>query len=129
MAIPNPPKTPEECDRLFGEYANAGNIDALVALYEPRATFVPQSGEPVTGHAAIRQQLAAFEGRTMTLAMNVVKAVRASDDLAVLYNDWTGTMKGPDGATVKMAGKAIEIVRRQPDGTWRFVVDDPFARG
>jgi len=47
----------------------------------------------------------------------------------VLYNDWTGTMKGPDGAPVKMAGKAIEIVRRQPDGTWRFVVDDPFARG
>jgi len=28
-----------------------------------------------------------------------------------------------------MQHKAMEIVRRQPDGTWRFVIDDPYARG
>ncbi len=28
-----------------------------------------------------------------------------------------------------LAGKAIEVVRRQADGTWRFAIDDPYARG
>ncbi len=36
---------------------------------------------------------------------------------------------GADGATANLAGKSIEIVRRQPDGAWLFVLDDPFARG
>jgi len=38
-------------------------------------------------------------------------------------------MTGPDGQPTAMAGKAIEVVRRQADGTWRFIVDDPWARG
>jgi hypothetical protein len=50
-------------------------------------------------------------------------------DTAVTYNDWTGVMTGPDGAKIEMAGKAIEVCRRQPDGTWRVAIDDPFARG
>ncbi|MFI5364127.1 MAG: hypothetical protein ACHQ4J_00750 [Candidatus Binatia bacterium] len=35
---------------------------------------------------------------------------------------------GPDGGPVNMTGMALEIVRCQSDGTWLFVVDDPFAR-
>ena len=27
------------------------------------------------------------------------------------------------------ASALMEIVRRQHDGTWRFVIDDPYARG
>jgi ketosteroid isomerase-like protein len=28
-----------------------------------------------------------------------------------------------------MQGKAMEIVRQQPDGSWRFIIDDPYAGG
>ena len=34
---------------------------------------------------------------------------------------------GPDGKAVSMAGQSTEVVRRQPDGTWRYVVDNPYA--
>jgi ketosteroid isomerase-like protein len=60
--------------------------------------------------------------------MNILKVVRVGDDLAVLYNDWTMAAKAPDGNPFEMTGKAVEVVRRQPDGSWRFVLDDPFAR-
>ena len=30
-------RTPEDLDRLFAGAMNAGNLDALVALYEPQA--------------------------------------------------------------------------------------------
>jgi ketosteroid isomerase-like protein len=37
--------------------------------------------------------------------------------------------KGPDGVLIERSGRAIEIVRRQTDGTWRVAIDDPYARG
>lgn len=122
-------RTPEDCDRAFGERLNAEDVDGIVQLYEPDATFIPQEGEPITGTQGIRQALAEFAAMKPKIKMNVTKVVKAGGDLAVLYNNWALSAKGPDGATINMEGKAIEIVRRQPDGTWLFVVDDPFARG
>lgn len=117
-------RSPADVDRLFGEYANAGDLDALVGLYEPTAVLamVP-GGPPLVGTAAIRDGLAGFLATKPRLEMNVVKVIRAGDDLAILYNDFRQTAPEP------LAGKAIEVVRRQADGTWRFVIDDPFARG
>jgi ketosteroid isomerase-like protein len=66
--------------------------------------------------------------RQPKISVNVFKVVEAGDDLAVLYNDWTTTTKSTDGSYVEITHKAIEVVRRQPDGTWLFVFDDPFAR-
>jgi uncharacterized protein (TIGR02246 family) len=121
--------TPEDCDRLFAEYLNAGNLEGVVGLYEARATLVQQDGEAATGTAAIREGVAGFLAMKPQLKMNVKRVVRAGDDLAVLYNDWTMAAIGPDGKAVTLTGKAVEIVRRQADGSWRFAVDDPFARG
>jgi uncharacterized protein (TIGR02246 family) len=122
------PKTPEDCDRLFAECARAGDVDGLLALYEAGATFVGREGPPATGHAAIREQIAPLLAAKPELRMNVVKTVRAGDDVAVLYNEWTLAMKTPDGQTIEDRGKAIEIVRQQKDGSWRFLLDDPWCR-
>ena len=121
-------RSPEECDRLFEQCANAGDLEGLVALYEPRAAFVSQQGEAVTGTAAIRAALEGLVAMKPKLKMGIKKVVTAGDDLAVVYNDWSMSAVGPDGAALDMAGKATEIVRRQPDGSWRFAVDDPWAR-
>ena len=122
------PRTPEDCDRLFAEHLNAGDAAGVAALYEAQGALVMEGTGVVTGHAAIREAIQTFVNMRPTLRMNVTKVVR-SGDVAVLYNDWTLTAKGPDGALIEDKGKAIEIVRQQADGTWRFVIDDPRARG
>jgi|SRR5581483_132694 len=124
-----PARTPEECDALFAEYAGAGDLDRLVALYEPHGTLVQQDGVAATGPAAIRDALGGLVAMKPTLRMSVSRVVHAGEDLAVLYNEWSMTAKAPDGTPVEMQGKAMEIVRRQADGTWRFAIDDPWARG
>ncbi len=123
-----PAKTPEEVDALFEKYVNAGDLDSLVDLYEPTATLLPAPGQEATGHDAIRAGLKGFLDGKAQVKLNVTQTILAGDT-AVTYNDWTGVMTGPDGAKIEMAGKAIEVCRRQPDGTWRFAIDDPFARG
>lgn len=122
------PQTAEDCDRAFAERLNAGDIDGLVALYEPTGTLVRQNGTPATGTAAIREELGGIVALEPTIVMNVKRSI-AAGDVVVLYNDWTATGTDPKGKRMKISGRASEIVRRQADGSWRFVIDDPDARG
>jgi uncharacterized protein (TIGR02246 family) len=124
-----PAKTPEACDVVLAEYIGAGDVESLIALYEPNAVLVdPGSGKALEGHAAIRESFVGLIGAKARLECRVVKVLR-SGDVALVYNDWTGTMVGPDGNRISIGGKASEVVRRQADGTWRYVLDDPNARG
>lgn len=120
--------SPEAVDELFERHLNAGDLEALVSLYEEDAVFVPQPGVVRAGRPAIREAFEAFLAARPRLHLRVAQVVR-SGDLAVLYGEWSGTVTDPAGATQSIAGRSIEVVRRQADGTWRFVVDDPYARG
>ena len=120
--------SPEACDRLFGEHVNAGDLAALMSLYEPGCSLVRRDGGMARGHEEIRpvfERLLAMQARMRT---EIVKVVQSGEDLAMVYNDWHMSAKRPDGQPVEASGKAIEVVRRQADGTWRFILDDPFAR-
>jgi uncharacterized protein (TIGR02246 family) len=121
-----PARIPEELDRLFVEKMNAGDLEAVVALYEPDATLVPQPGQTVTGTAAIRDAIRGFIAMKPRFTVTAKPTVRAGD-LALTGLAWTLHATGPDGQPVEMKGHSAEIVRRQPDGTWKFVVDNPFV--
>ena len=121
-------RTPEDCDRLFGEGVNAGDAAAVAALYEERGVLLFE-GQTYIGPEQIRGFLAAMMAGSPRIEMNVTRVVHGGGDTAVLYNDWRMTMLGAGGEREESSGKAIEIVRRQADGSWKFIVDDPRARG
>ena len=121
--------TPADVDRLFGEHVNAADLDALVDLYEADAALAQLDGTAVRGHRAIREALNGLRAAQAKIEMNVVKVVEGGSDVAVLFNDWRMKAVGPDEKPVEMTGKSLEVVRRQKNGTWRFVIDLPYARG
>ena len=117
---------PEDTHRLFAEHFNAGDLDALVALYEDGAAFVPQPGEVVTGKVAIREALQGFLSTGGKIEIKTRYAVR-SGDTALLSGEWRLSGTGQDGAPLDMGGKTAEVVRRQSDGRWLYAVDHPFG--
>jgi uncharacterized protein (TIGR02246 family) len=125
MSVNNPTQVHQAWEKAF----NGGDIDALVDLYEPDATLIPEPEKPVSGHAAIREALVpllALKGRIQLRTGRVIP----SGDLAVVYADWSfvgGT--DPDGNNVDLEGHSTELMRRQSDGSWRDVIDDPYSRG
>jgi hypothetical protein len=50
-------------------------------------------------------------------------------DIALLASTWSLVGTGPDGKPVRKSGQGREVVRRQPDGTWRFGIDAPNGLG
>jgi ketosteroid isomerase-like protein len=93
-----------------------------MALYEPGAIFVVQQGEVVTGTGSIREVLAGFLAMKGTLA-RTKQTVLPAGDLALLHGEWTLRGTGPDGNAFDLTMHSSEVVRRQPDGTWRYVID------
>ncbi len=80
-----PAVQPDDLARFFVERANAGDVDGLVALYEPDAVLTFPPGHIAAGGQAIR---AVYE-----------KLLAGRPALAV------------------------EVARRQPDGTWLWAID------
>ena len=121
-----PARTPADTDRLVIEALNAGDVETALAFYEPGATFVHEPGTAATGLEAIREVLNGFLALQPRMTIAVVQVAEA-DEVALLCSRWTLTGTGPDGTPVELAGQGAEVVRRQADGTWKFVIDNPFA--
>jgi uncharacterized protein (TIGR02246 family) len=116
--------TPEALMRAFSDRLNAGDLDDLVALYEPDAVFEPQPGVVVHGRAAIRDALDQLLALGPTITAETVQ-VMTGGDVALVVNEWAMTGTAPDGMTVRQSGRSADVVRRQPDGRWLVVVDKP----
>ena len=117
---------PEQIHRAFVAAFNAGDADALMALYEPDASLAPAPGDVVTGLDAIREALAGFLALKGQMTIETLRVI-PSGDVALLHGMWLLTGTGPDGNPLELAGRNTEVVRRQADGSWRFVVDNPFG--
>lgn len=114
-------ETPEQVGAMFMEYLEAGDIEGLVSLYEPHAHFVPTPGTHLVGTEAIRNALQQLIDNGARLKLEL-REIRQVDDVALVSNTATLTGVGPE----PVISTTTEILRRQPDGGWVHVVDDPF---
>jgi len=105
---------------------NSRDIEQLMALYEPDCVLVPQPGQTVAGTAAIREALLGFLAVRGQMKVTS-KRVLQSGDIAFVNSHWDLNGTGPDGSAVSMSGDTSEVIRKQSDGTWRYVIDDPFS--
>jgi ketosteroid isomerase-like protein len=123
--MPEPARTPAEIHTRFAAAFNAKNVDGILSLYESSARIFPdaQSQTPVVGLAGIR---AVMEKFTSLEARIEIKTVFAYDDGAdaLLRGDWRLT----DAAGAEVGrGSSAETARRQSDGRWLYVLDDPYG--
>ena len=115
-------KSPEEICRLFQQSIAAGDLDSLLRLYDPEAVFLNQAGEVKTGEAGLREVLAPLAAAQARFDYTIRQIIQ-SGDIALMHTDWQVTSPQP------MSTYAIEVARRQPDGTWRWLIGDPFTVG
>jgi uncharacterized protein (TIGR02246 family) len=116
-------ETPEQVATLFMEYLEMGDLDGLVSLYEPNARFVAAPGLLLVGTVAIREALQQMIDSGARVRLEP-RNIRCVDDLALVSNIATLTAATPEGKPV--TSTTTQILRRQPDGGWLHILDDPF---
>ena len=110
-------RTPEDITRLFVERSNAQDADGVAELYEPDAVLAYPPGQVTVGRDAIRELWAKVLAEAPHFEPEKPLPTLVSGDLAL-----TSTPPKDD------AGARAQVVRRQPDGSWLRVIDQPEFR-
>ena len=105
---------------------NAGDLESLMPLYESDAAFATEPGRLAHGPSGIRQALGGFISMQGELDLEVTRVLEVGD-LALVVGTWSFTGTGPDGEPVSLSARNADVLRRQPDGSWRFVIDNPWG--
>ena len=82
-----PAYSPAEVHTLFRNAFNLGDVDALIALYEPNAILVID-GNTLSGREAIRKAFENILLRHGRMTLETRAVVEAEQDLAVLHGSW-----------------------------------------
>ena len=118
--------TPEQVLESIVTGINTGDLDSLLPLYEGDAAFADQPGSLAHGAPGIRGALTGFISMNGKLDLEVTRVLEV-DDLALVVGEWSFDGTGPDGEPVRLAAQNADVLRRQADGTWRFVIDNPWG--
>lgn len=119
---------PEELPSLFAARASAGDLQGLLALYEEGAMLVGPDGEQACGAEAVCARL---EG-LLAMAPQIVNAggrALVVGDIALMSNSWRMTLSREGQGSAAFEASSTEVARRQPDGGWLYVIDDPASAG
>ena len=106
---------PNEILHLLVERIGQGDVDGLVELFEDDAVLAAGDRE-VRGVAELREFWAQF-------VASGVKVVAGQQSPALINGDLALTSTVMPGG-----GVTVEIARRQGDGSWRWVADQPSLR-
>ena len=106
--------TPEDLTRFFVERANAGDAAGVADLYEPEAVMAYPPGEVTVGRDAIRALWEQVLAKAPAFEPEEPLPTLVSGDTAL-----TSTI-ARDGAGVR-----AQVARRQTDGTWLRLLDQP----
>jgi uncharacterized protein (TIGR02246 family) len=118
--------TPADTVASFIAAMNRGDAREAAAHYEEQVAFVAEPGVVVTGRAAAEAALAAML-QTLPRLSSGACLVLVAGDIALYHADWHMSGSAPDGSKIAMSGHSADVLRRQPDGTWRVVVDNPWG--
>lgn len=106
---------------------NAGNVEATLACYEDQACFMSRSGRAAYGPEELREVLNVTLANKPQMKFKVRKIIPAGDNLAFVVVEWRSKAVSAAGEVKLWSGLATNIVRRQPDGEWKIVLDNPYG--
>jgi uncharacterized protein (TIGR02246 family) len=115
---------PEQVIDQFVKYFNSRDLEGILReLYQEDAVLLPGPGGPaVAGRDGIRQALKGFLDMGGTMSVLGATALR-NGDVALTHSRWRLEVPGSD----PMEGTTAEVVHRQPDGSWKYIIDNPFG--
>lgn len=99
----------------------AGDVDALLSLYDDEPILMPQGQMAVSGKDAIRPLYQAVLSEVRIESESTLMEVEASGDWGYFWSTYklTATPK-VGGEKIESEGKSLFIVKRQPSGAWKI---------
>jgi len=118
----NLPKRAEDAHSTLAAAFNTGDVSTVLNMYDYNGVFVPEPGKAVSGKQKFEEAIKAILSIKGKMEIKTVYCLQ-SGDVAVGRSEWNIT----DGKEVKISAKGIELMKQQPDGTWKILIDHAFG--
>lgn len=113
---------PEDLHATFAKALQAHDVEALLDLYEHDATIALPDGTHLTSPDARRSM---FDGMIAAGAQTqgIARKILLAGDIALTSTSYEVRAAEAGGPPTRV--ETAEVSRRQPDGSWRVVIDAP----
>jgi uncharacterized protein (TIGR02246 family) len=119
MKLPN---NAAEVHATLARAFNTGDASVVLSMYDLDGIIVPEPGKPVTGRADFEKAVKAILSIKGKMEIRTVYCLQTGN-LALGRSEWNIT----HGDEVKISSKGIELMKQQPDGTWKILIDHAFG--
>lgn len=100
------------------------DIEGVLATYEANAIVMFEPQKPVQGKEALRTVFTQFVGMNPQYTFSGHE-VYVSGDIATHIAPWKMVGQLPDGTKIEQSGLSIAVLRKQADGNWLMIQDNP----
>ena len=112
-----------ETDRQFSAYSVAHKAPAAFDTFLAEdALSLPAGEEPIAGKKAIVESLAPQKAGTLAWTPRE-EMISRSRDLGCTWGTYEYWTTGTNGQSRVSRGKYVTVWRKQPDGSWKAIVD------
>ena len=120
-----------QLDRDFDIATAAKGVNGWVAYFAPNGSMLGDTSNPTTGLAAIRAQMEpVFKDSTLTLRWHPTKGeMMIPGVIGYTVGRWERVWKNKEGKWIKSTGSYSTTWRKQPDGSWKVVLDSGVSDG
>ena len=102
----------------------AKDIETVMQSYEPGAVVAFEPGAPVSDPEVLTAMFTGMSGVNPQFSY-AGHEVMVSGDTALHIAPWVMTGTAPDGSAIQQSGLSVAVLRRQDDGSWLMVIDNP----
>ncbi len=116
----------EAIEKMTKAFENK-DIDTVMACYEPNAVIVFEPESPISDANVLREMFT-------KMAMINPKFTYSGHEVFITGNiathiaPWEMTAKAPDGTEIKQSGLSIAVLRKQENGEWLMILDNPHGQ-
>ncbi len=101
------------------------DIDRVMQSYEPGAIVAFEPDAPLSDHAQLAKMFSAMSQANPKFTYAKGHDVIISGDIAMHIAPWSMSAESTDGGGIAQSGLSVAILRKQSDGSWKMVIDNP----
>lgn len=117
-------KTIEKMTSAFQER----DINNVLASYEDGAAVMFEATKKISDRATIRQMFEGMFQLNPKITYPAGHEVYIANDIALHLAPWSLIGKAPDGTEIQKNGLSVAVLRKQENGEWLLVIDNPHGQ-
>lgn len=107
---------------------NQKDIHGVLSSYETDAAVMFEPEEKISDPAVLRQMFEGAFNLNPTFSYPNGHEVYISNDIALHISPWVMKGSQPDGSKIEQSGLSVAILRKQTNGRWLLVLDNPHGQ-